>query len=95
MAVHKDDCSIVYVKEFEVIEDNSNNHDEIEVTSNYSIKYSETKNVQGKAFVKAIDIFPPDESSCKAIDSSVERKKRAGRLTSEMMKESAGVRLAN
>ena len=61
----------------------------------FSIKYSETKNVQGKAFVKAIDIFPPDESSCKAIDSSVERKKRAGRLTSEMMKESAGVRLAN
>ncbi len=44
MAVHKDDCSIVYVKEFEVIEDNSNNHDEIEVTSNYSIKYSETNN---------------------------------------------------
>jgi prepilin-type N-terminal cleavage/methylation domain-containing protein len=61
----------------------------------FSVKYTETKNVQGKPFVKAIGILPPDEASCKYVDTSVERKKRASRLTSEMMKESAGIRLAN
>jgi len=44
MAVHKDDCSIVYVKEFEIIEDTSSSSDIIEVTSNYYVKYSETDN---------------------------------------------------
>ena len=62
----------------------------------FSVKYTETKSVQGRAFVKAIGILPPNEDSCKYhVDTSLSVKDRPGRTTSEMMKESAGIRLAN
>lgn len=51
----------------------------------FSMKYTETKTVNGVVFVKTIDILPPNEASCTyATDDS-------RKTTSQMMKDSAGV----
>lgn len=53
----------------------------------FSVKYTETKTVNGKVFVKAIDILPPNESGCTYATS------KAARTTTRLMKESAGIKV--
>lgn len=51
----------------------------------FSIKYTETKTVQGRVFVKAVGILPPNETSCTYVNDD------SGKTTSRMMKDSAGI----
>lgn len=53
----------------------------------FSVKYTETKTVNGKVFVKAVDILSPNEGSCEYVTS------KAGRTTTRLMKESAGLKV--
>lgn len=51
----------------------------------FSVKYTETKTVNGGVFVKAVAIMPPNEASCTYVTND------AGKTTSRMLKDSSGI----
>lgn len=59
----------------------------------FSVKATETKEINNTVFVKALGILSPPDSCDYGVDTAKSTEDRADRTTEEMMKESAGISL--